>query len=278
MCVGTDIQFELKLKIDYAYFVFFATLSSYSLHWYFTELSINKSIDEENQFRDNFNLKYKKIYVFILLTSSLIAIRILLLNHKWIAFIIPAIVATFIYSAPKIPIKFFKINKDKAIIKTIHLSVVWFYITNILPIILSGAKFNLEIILYLACNYIFIYLICLLFDFRDQGKEIINYLFINNLKYIQSIFFFLAIFVFLLITIMFFLNISLVLILSILIPFVFLYVTLTKSKETKSDYWYYFILDGLMCMPSIIAIITKNDFNFNKIYSFIFKLKMIFLN
>ena len=56
MSWGTNVLFDLSLDLNYYIVLFFATLSSYCLHWYFTELTINQT--SINQFRSS--LKNKK--------------------------------------------------------------------------------------------------------------------------------------------------------------------------------------------------------------------------
>jgi hypothetical protein len=255
MSIGIGILFKIKVNLDFSFFVFFATLSSYSLHWYFTEFSENLDHTAQYEFRQHFNLKYKKLLLFLLVVSSVVCLYLLWLNKNWIPYIFPAIIATLFYTAPKLPIKILKKLEGKALIKTLHLSTVWIYITGVLPILLSGTSLDMEMILYLSGNYIFIYIICLLFDYRDQEQDKINYVLINNVKYIEGLLVFFALAFLLLIGIMVIIKIPLLVVLSILIPFLLLYSTLSKSITTKSDYWYYFVLDGLMCAPSIIAII-----------------------
>ncbi len=257
MILGINIQFNYVLNTEYAIFIFFSTLSSYNLHWYFTEIPKNKAHIVEGQFRNNFNVEYKNTILGLFIISSLISIYILWMNQHWIQYVLPAIIATLIYSAPKFPSKQFKKLEGKAYVKTFYLAAVWLYVTNILPMLLNGTYLDINMILYLLANYIFIYIICLLFDYRDQENEELNYIFINNIKYFESVISILIVLFMILIMMMLVVEISFSIILSILIPFILLYTLIAKSKRTKSDYWYYFILDGLMCAPSIIIIIIK---------------------
>lgn len=257
ICIGTMKLFKLELNRDYIILVFFATLSSYSLHWYFTKFHDIADSVNYNQFRYEFNKKNKKILFTQFVLSFFVCIYILWLHQNWLLYILPAALATLIYSAPKYPVKILKYLEGRALIKTFYLAAVWIYVTNIIPIILSVVALSFTMVVYLIENFILIYIICLLFDYRDREKEKIKYIFIDNVKHFKKIIIYLSLLFLLLIIGITFFTKSIIIVLPILIPFIILYSTLSHSITTKSDYWYYFFLDGLMCSPSIIIIILN---------------------
>ena len=254
MTLGTIRLFEIHLDPDFYMLVFFSTLSSYCLHWYFTseDLIIEHKISE---IRLKWNNKYKRILLLLFIISLLIIGFIFLIRPKWIFFFIPTAIATLIYTAPKLPIRFFKKIEGKALAKTFYLTTIWTYVTCILPLQVSAVKMNVLVIFYIACQFLFIYLICLLFDYRDHKKDNFNFILINTNKHFNKIFQFIS-GVFLLILSVFYLNThNALMTISLLIGFVTVYTTLKKSINTRSDYWYYFTLDGLMALPATVYIL-----------------------
>ena len=79
--------------------------------------------------------------------------------------------AYFFYSAPKIPLPYFRFLKQVAIGKTIFLTAVWTYVTAILPVFIAGEHFNHEMKWFAASRFFLIYGICILFDYRDRTDD-----------------------------------------------------------------------------------------------------------
>ncbi len=255
MSFGTSLLFDLKIDSVYFLFVFFATLSSYSLHWYFTEIKSDKYIDTEDQFRNHYTIHHRKLLFSQFLIASVTSIYLLYLQKEIIAFAIPAIIATFIYSAPKFPIKALKNLEGKALAKTFYLAAVWIYVTNVIPFLLSNTKWTVDIIIFLLANFTFLYVICLLFDYRDQHKDQIKYILIDTNRYFDKIIFTLTCIFGILIIAMIYFKGSIDIMIGLMATFIFMLVTLKKSTHTKSDYWFYFVLDGLMALPSLLSVI-----------------------
>src|SRR5882724_6327018 len=120
--------------INLLFFVFFATICSYSFHWYLTSHSEipSERIGWTNKFR------YVHVLLFIVGICGAAYFFFPLIKH-WFWLALSAII-TFLYSAPKIPQKYFRALRKIAIGKTIFLAFVWMYATTILPIIISGKE------------------------------------------------------------------------------------------------------------------------------------------
>lgn len=255
MSYGANNLLDLHLHSNYFLFVFFATLSSYCLHWYFTEIKKETVSIELNQFRNNYTINNRKLLFVQFSISSLMSLFCMWKQQEIIIYVLPAIIATLIYSAPKFPIKSLKNLEGKALAKTFYLAAVWIYVTNIVPILLSGIHWNIEIIIYLLANFTFLYVICLLFDYRDQHKDQIKYILIDTNKHFNKIIFALSCIFILLSSLLVYLEFSLAIILGLFFTYTFLILTLAKSTQTKSDYWFYFVLDGLMALPSLLGML-----------------------
>jgi len=112
-------------------FAFFATICSYSFHWYLSSDSAPGS--PRSLWQEQYH--YIHIILFFIGASGSAVFFFLLLKH-WFWLTLSA-VPTFLYTAPKIPIKYFRVLRKIALGKTIFLSMVWMYVTTILPVILN---------------------------------------------------------------------------------------------------------------------------------------------
>ncbi len=244
---------HLPISQDYYWFVFFATICSYNFHWYLTPPS------ESSADRARWSLQHKNahlLFYFAGVIGSLIFFYKLRLH--WFALFF-ATLLTFLYSAPKIPLPFFRFLKQVAIGKTIFLSSVWTYVTAILPVFIAGQHFNHEMKWFAASRFFLIYAICILFDYRDRidDKEegirtMVNYF---DETGVNRLFIF-SIIAFIVFTIgLLFSGVSLLSVLVLIIPAIILFSIYPQAKNNNSDYLYYFILDGLMMLSALLMAI-----------------------
>jgi 4-hydroxybenzoate polyprenyltransferase len=244
---------RLTISKDYYWFVFFATICSYNFHWYLTPRG--ETLAE----RTRWSLEHKNthlIFYFAGVIGSLIFFY--KLREHWFALFF-ATLLTFLYSAPKIPLPYFRFLKQVAIGKTIFLTVVWTYVTAILPVFIGGQHFNHEMKWFAASRFFLIYGICILFDYRDRTydkeegiRTMVNYFDENG---VNRIFVF-SILAFVIFTIgLLFSGVSVLIVLVLIIPGIVLYSIYPKAKNNNSDYLYYFVLDGLMMLSALLMAI-----------------------
>ena len=246
---------NLTISSDYYWFVFFATLCSYNFHWYLTPHSLHagERIDWSAHHKNTHAILY-----FAGVIGSVVFFYKLRIHWFGLFF---ATLLTFLYSAPKIPLPFFRFLKQVAIGKTIFLASVWTYVTTILPVFLAGLHFNHTMKWFSASRFFLIYGICILFDFRDRDDDkeegirtMVNYFEepgVDRLFLLSSI----AFIVFsagLLIT-----GISLWKVALLILPGIILFFIYDKAKKSVSDYLYYFVLDGLMMLSALLMVIAS---------------------
>lgn len=235
------------------YFVFFATITSYSFHWYLTFHSEipSERIDWTNSHR------YIHIFLFFIGLTGSVFFFITLAEH-WLWLCVSAII-TFLYSAPKVPLKYFRILRRVAIGKTIFLAFVWMYATTILPAIIAGVGWNADILLFATGRFFLIYAICILFDFRDRKddkaagiRSMITYFSEKGI----NILFTLSLIIYAVVTfLLYYYNYSIKSILFLLLPGIITAVLYKYAKRNLNDFFFYFILDGLMMFSSLLTII-----------------------
>ncbi len=247
----TSSLFKIDVSGVFTGFVFFSTLASYSVHWYLTDVDAETTAGRTSWLYAN-----KKIHFLFFLVSALGSGLFLLAEIKNFVWILPAVLLTLMYSAPKIPLPFFKRLKPHIWGKTILLAAVWAYITAALPLLISNSAWQNDYWIFCFNRFALIFAICILFDIRDIEhdktigvKSIVTLLKTHHVKIIFNI----VIIGCLASGIFFGLYFYDVWVAVILIaPAVLTYFLYPKAINTTNDYLFYVILDGLMALTPLL--------------------------
>jgi 4-hydroxybenzoate polyprenyltransferase len=236
-------------------FAFSATICSYSFHWYLTSQSLVESPRIEWLKKHRI---FHLILFFIGLAGSCIFFFFLLPHWYWLG---ASAIITFLYSAPKIPHPWFRGLRKIAIGKTIFLSLVWTYVTAMLPVIIANKDFNVPIILFVISRFFFVYAICIMFDFRDRADDkatgIRSMVTAFSEKGVDRLFF-LSLVIFAICTVLLSgYGFSVLNIILLLVPGVITAGIYNYAKRNFSDYLYYFILDGLMMFSALLMLVFR---------------------
>lgn len=255
MIYQTFLLFQIPAILSFVLFAFSGTLCSYNFHWYLTPSLYGQS----KKVAWSYSNKTLHAVLFALGVLGAVYFGLQLLRYwEWLlatAFI------TFLYSAPKIPLKPFRWLKNIAIGKTIFLAYSWTHITAFLPIELSGAAWHTPHYLFVINRFFLIYPICILFDLRDREedkKEGIRSMVTEFSSQGVSILFWGSLTVFFLTSMGLYLTgISIAVFLALLIPGIILSLLYTFSQRNLSDYYYYFVLDGLMMLSGLLLLFIR---------------------
>lgn len=233
-------------------FVFFATLCSYNLHWYLTPNIPTEKI------RSQWTRQHRKLQLLLAGLGALGAFICFTQLHGQRIWILPAMLLTFLYSAPKFPLKPFSWLKKIAIGKTLFLSLVWLYVTTALPLLLAGVSWTTQAILFTASRFFLLYPICILFDYRDRESDktdgirsLVTYLSDRNIDrlFVGCFFLFIAVTCALAAY-----GFSIPLLIMLLLPGTLTAALYRYAQRNHSDYLYYFVLDGLMMFSSLLTL------------------------
>jgi 4-hydroxybenzoate polyprenyltransferase len=251
----TQILFSIPSDPAVLGFLFSGTLCSYNFHWYLT-LPDSEKRSPKIKFTDN-NRKLHLILSLAGLAGSA-WFSIILWDKIWL--IMSTAVFTFLYSAPKIPLKAFAFLKRVAIGKTIFLSAAWTQVTAVLPFLIEEKPLDSFAILYFMNRFFFIYSICILFDYRDRSEDkkqnIRSLITFFDEKGINRLYW-LSLAIFYLTLVAFYPVFSLLEIIFLALPAVPLTLMYQYFKQNTSDYNYYFILDGLMILSAPLLVFAK---------------------
>jgi 4-hydroxybenzoate polyprenyltransferase len=255
LMVGQTCQLLLHTRADpdLMGFVFFSTICSYSFHWYLSPDSGTGSSRTGWQ-KD---CHYTHLVLFFIGLAGA-CVFFLFLTEEWFWLLLSAI-PTFLYSAPKIPHRHFRILRKIALGKTIFLSMIWMYVTTILPFVASNGKWTGDVYLFITSRFFLIYPISILFDYRDREEDkvkgirsLITYL---SEKGIRNLFLF-SVLIFTVSSVcLLFYHYSQLTVYILLFPGAITALLYNYARKEFSDMLYYFVLDGLMALSSLLTLL-----------------------
>lgn len=254
MVYQTALLFNLQFPVELYAFVFSGSVCSYNFHWYLTPPQI-----DQTSVKLNWNLSNRRVHLTLFILALVIAgICSFLLFEHWLWLGITALL-TFLYSAPKINHPLTVWLRRIAVGKTIFLAFAWMHVTTLLPLLVVNGL-SAEQIYFSVNRFFFIYAICIVFDRRDVEQDrqagIKSLITALSLKNVDRLFWASLAMVLLSATALH-TWFSLTQLVIILIPALLMGLLYERSKNTHSDYFYYFLLDGLMALSSPLLILAK---------------------
>jgi 4-hydroxybenzoate polyprenyltransferase len=254
MVYQTALLFDLSFPFELYAFVFCGSVCSYNFHWYLTPPEMDRS---SVKLRWNLSNRSIHLLLFILGLTGAAITSLLLLEH-WLWLGVTALL-TFLYSAPKIDHPFTVWLRRIAVGKTIFLAFAWMHVTTLLPLLVVN-ELSIQHILFAINRLFFIYAICIVFDRRDVEqdreagiKSLVTYL---SLKGVDRLFW-ASLFLVLLTSIVLYQWFSVIELTMMMVPSLLMGLLYERSKQSGSDYFYYFLLDGLMALSSPLLILAK---------------------
>ena len=240
------------MSFTYLLFVFFSTLCSYNLHWFLTREEIG-----QNSIRSNWNKENRFLLLGVFVFGVIgAAICFWFLQEHWMS-IVPIAFFTFLYTAPKIPYRPFIWLRPFAVAKTLYLSLSWVYVTTVLPLTVIGMVFENSMYWFVLYRFLLLFSLCLLFDMRDQQSDkltgIRNVTTLMTSKIVEYIF---ILSVGLLVLVgagLSFWGFSMQAIFGLISPALILIVLYKRAKRHPTDWLYYGILDGLLCLSPLLS-------------------------
>ncbi len=214
-----------------------------------------------NSMRLAWSLKNKRIHKIIVAFGVALIIYSLLSfppQHFIILLILGAIAV--LYSFPLLPFTHKKRIKDFGLLKIVTLAFLWTLVTVWFPVDetnFSGFSFQLVFLR----RFIFIFILCLLFDIRDteiDRKENIATLSVKlGIKNSYTLCYLLLIIFILLSIIQFIYLYDSIQLMAMLISAAATAIIIEYSKKSNSDIVYLFYIDGMMLLQALLVIFTS---------------------
>lgn len=253
MCVETNLLLHLRLNnLSFYLFVFGATMVQYNMHYLF------KTIAVANSARLAWSVKNKNVHkILIAIGVALILYSLFSFHLKHFIFLLVLGVISFLYSFPFLPFTNKKRIKDFGLLKIITLSLLWTLVTVWFPV--DEINFTgLSFLLIFFRRFIFIFILCLLFDIRDtevDRKENIATLSVKLGVKKSYILCYVLLILFAILSIMqFFYLPDAWQLIAMLVSAVVTGITIAYSKKNNSDVVYLALIDGLMLLQALLVI------------------------
>ncbi len=260
MCVETNFLLHLSLNnLRFYLFVFSATLVQYNMHYLFKTTAI------VNSERLKWSLKNKNIHTILIVLGVVLILYSLFSFHlKHFIFLLGLGTISFLYSFPFLPFTNKKRIKDFGLLKIITLSLLWTLVTVWFPV--DEANFSgLSFQLIFVRRFIFIFILCLLFDIRDtevDRKENIATLSVQlGVKRSYTLCYLLLIIFTALSIIQFIYLPDAPQLIAMLISAAATWMTIVLSKKNNSDVFYLACVDGMMLLQAALVIFASAIYN-----------------
>ena len=254
MCFQTAALLQLQTDYWLTGFVFFATLFSYNSYWLFSKKIFGSVFYQQIFFKkERFKIALLAIYLTGLITCYFQTS--LTVNLVW-----PALLLNILYIVPLLPCKALRFTRRLGFLKTILLAFTWMYVTAFLPLLKPAFLLTGMEIALLLNRFLFILLLCVVFDNRDVSVDKIKGLhsIATDLKP-ASLIFLVSIFFVILVGSVFLLQyygmglpLAVALQLSALAAGYLYYLSLQK----RGYFFYYFFVDGLMLFSALATYIA----------------------
>ena len=253
MCIETNLLLHLSLNdLPFYLFVFGATLVQYNMHYLFKTTAV------ANSGRLQWSVKNKSIHkILIALGVALILYGLFSFQVRHFIFLVALGAVSFLYSFPFLPFTNKKRIKDFGLLKIITLSLLWTLVTVWFP--LDEVKFSgLSFQLIFVRRFVFIFLLCLLFDIRDievDRRENIATLSVQlGIKKSYTLCYVLLIIFAVLSIIQFIYLPDAPQLIAMLVSAAATWMVIEFSKKNKSDVFYLACVDGMMLLQALLVI------------------------
>lgn len=250
MSYYTFAVFNSPINFTLLGFIFFASISSYSFHSYLP------TTEKEYSQKVKWSLPRRNYFAALLITGTIGATIFLFFIEQDLKLILALVLFTVLYSSPKIKFEKFTFFKRFGTAKTLYLAAIWTLVTVSLPLHVIESDTGPSAILFFSNRFFLIYAICILFDLKDKDYDIQrgikSIITILDEKKIELLFFICIALFFISSLIFYIFRDSGLTVLTLIAPGALLLFLFQKSKETKSDYWFSFFLDGIMMLSGLL--------------------------
>lgn len=254
MCIETNLLLHLRLNTPgFYFFVFGATLVQYNMHYFFKKTAVANSKRLAWSLKNKGVHKVLVVFGLALIIYSLFSFRL----HHFIILLVLGAVAV-LYSFPFLPFTHKKRIKDFGLLKITTLALLWTLVTVWFPV--DGESFlALSFLLIFVRRFIFIFLLCLLFDIRDievDRKENIATLAVKLGEKNSYVLCYILLIIFITLSaIQFIYRPDTIQLAAMLLSAAATIITIEFIKKNNSDVVYLACIDGMMFLQALLVII-----------------------
>ncbi len=168
LCWQTFILLHVPVNTDICLLVFFATLGSYNFYWLISKYHFS----DKRGLVDFLSKNISNVIVLLTAFGGIIYIY----NPVWevMPVIIISVLLTLAYSLPLWPFKQLTFIRRAGFLKTVLLAFTWTYVTIMFPVTKAGIYINTPVILLFTARFLFMLMLCIIFDSRDVTVDKIH--------------------------------------------------------------------------------------------------------
>jgi len=250
--------FEL-LHIPFNYFVyglvFFATLCSYNFYWLISKYHFT-TINDMSIF---LKMHFSNVFIFVMAAIGLLCCLYFL--PAVIPSVSIAVLLTLLYSLPLWPLKQLAFTRKAGFLKTSLLAFTWAYVTVMIPVHDAVAVPGLSVGLLFTARFLFMLMLCVIFDSRDIKVDKINSLrslatdvSTKTLRVIMAVVFTLYLAAGFILRYHFNDNAQII---AFFITGMVTFIVYMQSRKDKGYFFYYFLVDGLMLFSAAATFVAS---------------------
>jgi len=254
LCFQTSLLLQVELPGFLYAFVFFSTLSSYNFYWLVSGYFLGSL-----SLPDFIRRRYTHIFIFILATAGMLFSMFKI--PQLLPVIAAAIVLTLLYALPLLPFKIARIARKAGLLKTMLLAFTWAFVTVYIPYQQMPATGTITVILLFNNRFLFMLMLCIIFDARDTGVDKIRGLqsLTTMIKPVTVQYIMFVLFVIYIgngIVLRLYYN-EPVQIIALLITGVVALIIYFFSLQKQGYFFYYFLVDGLMLFSALATYVAS---------------------
>ncbi|MFT3680609.1 MAG: hypothetical protein QM791_10080 [Ferruginibacter sp.] len=250
----TALLLNFEVSIYLVIFIFFSTLCSYNFHWLLGSMATRRQLSTGLILKQQRSLPFFVLglagLILFYIPSGISSINLLY-----------AFLLTFIYSIPLMPFKHLAFTRKAGFLKTLLLAFTWTFVTAYIPIQTAGRIIASEELLLLLRRFLFMLMLCILFDNRDISTDKIKGLHSLATDLSPGMMRWLIYGVFALLFILPVLlgehGITVKQSLALQLVAVITLVTYFYSRKKQGYFFYYFWVDGLMLLSALLTTIAS---------------------
>jgi hypothetical protein len=235
-------------------FVFFATLCSYNFHYLLGYFSGGRKISFHS-------LSNRYTGLLILMAGAAGALLFFSAAHIPLQNVVIAFLLTFLYSLPLLPVKQLAFARKAGFLKTLLLAFTWMFVTAYLPLSQNNIAFTSAGLLIMAKRFLFMLMLCIIFDNRDVAVDKIHGLSSLATDLSAKAMQWLMVVIFILLFIINFLlgnhGITIRQVLALQLAAVINVIIYFLSTKKQGYFFYYFVVDGMMVLVTLLTTIAS---------------------
>ena len=245
---------HLEINFHLIAFVFFATLCSYNFHYLLGYFSGGRKV--------SIAALYNKYTALFFLMAGGIGI-LLLFSSAHIRFqnAVMAFLLTFLYSLPLLPAKQLAFARKAGFVKTLLLAFTWMFVTAYLPLSQANIAFTAAGLLLMVKRFLFMLMLCILFDNRDVTVDKIRGLSSLATDLSPAAMQWLIFIVFSMLFVINFLlgqhGISYRQVAALQVAAFINVVIYFLSRKKQGYFFYYFVVDGMMVLMTLLTTVAS---------------------